>query len=562
MLDYRAARRSSISCWRRGILSIEREISRTSQGAGLRNSTSPSLPMITNMNPRGRNRIRSGLSVAGEVSVRMITSRSARSSARSRNRSSCWRNRGSLGLSAKTTTGRASQINSSTSKAVASKTAVLSASHNSAVVGAVSSWAVAAPAKQAKASAAKNRIILLPFKTDIGSPRQKAKAKADIFIFNRIVTVLVHSSENAVLYGAVCGAARPWGECLLDIVLHLGAHRCATTTFQTFLWANRVALAKSGLTCWTPRRTRDGLMHGLMKHPALITLEDEEQGFRSVGRIRLEVDRLARAEQSGLLISEENIIGTMRNNLADTRLYPLLHERLRRFVPAFEGARLTIGLCVRTYEEYWASALAKLVAWGGAVPSAYLLDFLTTQPRRWRSMVRDIAAIFPEAEIVVWPFERLAGRPQDQLRLLWQAELPSLAAPDLWRNRSNDIAALNAVLALRGETLGGGALTETGTRWMPFDEDQTSVLRAEYRRDIAWLKAGAEGLATYVEGRPTRSHPDACATPCARQMNDGQHMPASRPDRADVTQAAQSSAAAIGGRSDGIEERLGRTSAN
>ena len=348
----------------------------------------------------------------------------------------------------------------------------------------------------------------------------------------------------------------------MEIMLNLGAHRCATTTFQAFLWNNRGRLANRGLTCWTPRRTRDGLMRGLMRHPALITLEDEKRGMRSIGRIRVEVERLSREHQRGLLISEENIIGTMRNNLLDTRLYPLLSERLRRFVPAFEGRKVTIGLCIRSYEDFWASSLSNLLGRGAPIPSEDLLDLLTTQPRRWRTMVRDIKSVFPQADLVIWPFERMANRPQDQLDLLWGEGHSDLDVNEIWRNRSGDVVTLNKLLALRGERLAVAEPVEAGTRWMPFNEDQRSVLRAEYRRDIAWLKAGAEGLARYVDGRPTPPHTTSGLMAPLNQMTDGRQTPAIGPDRADVTPAAPLCTASFGGRHDGIEKGLGRTGAS
>ena len=333
------------------------------------------------------------------------------------------------------------------------------------------------------------------------------------------------------------GADPDLGLRAMDIKLHLGAHRCASTTFQTYLWANRTALAHKGVTCWTPRRTRDGLLRGLVRHPALITLNDERLAVRATGRMRIEFQRLERLGQETLLISEENLIGTLRNNLADTRLYPMLRERLLRFRPAFEGHRLQIGLCVRSYEDYWASALAYLLLKGFPKPSEDMLDFLTTQPRRWRSLVRDIAAVFPDADIMVWPFERLCSQPSAVLDIFATNASLSLPLAEIHRHRSPDVAQLNAALTLRGEARIDAGPRPQGQRWMPFDAEQTRVLRAEYRRDIAWLEAGAEGLARYVDGRQT---------------------PATRPDRAlDVTGAEAAALAQMRGRTDGIEEGLG-----
>jgi hypothetical protein len=352
----------------------------------------------------------------------------------------------------------------------------------------------------------------------------------------------------------------------VDLLLHLGAHRCASTTFQSYLWNNRVKLSKQGLTSWTPKRTRDGLLRGLVRHPALITIMDEKQGMRSIGRLRVEMARLRNNGQKALLISEENILGSMRNNILDTRLYSLLRERLMRFQPAFDGQKLTIGLSIRSYEDYWTSCLANLVTRGSPLPTVDLLDFLTTQPRRWRAIVRDIAAAFPEADIVVSPFERMANQPNVQLRALWPQDFHGLEDGNLWRSRGADLPGLNTILALRGEAAIHDGPIEAGTRWMPFDEDQRSVLRAEYRRDLAWLASGAEGLARYVDGRPAPTPQSVGVRIMDNQLNNqtgsGRPTPAPCPDRGDMTRTTKDDVVLLRGQNDGIEKGLGRTSAS
>ncbi len=353
----------------------------------------------------------------------------------------------------------------------------------------------------------------------------------------------------------------------LDIMLHLGAHRCATTTFQKFLWNNRVGLSRQGLTAWTPRRTRDGLMLGLVRHPALVTRQDERDAKRSIGRIRLEVERLARDHQRGLLISDENILGSTRNNMLDTRLYPLLRDRLVRFKPAFEGRPMRIGFCIRTYEDYWTSSLSYLLSRGGTAPNVDLLDFLTTQPRRWRHVIRDIANAFPQAQVVVWPFERLGANPAAQLSALWGRDHSLSNDPALWRNRSPDLVQLNKILALRGQPLMKEGPIQTGARWMPFDENQRAMLRAEYSADLDWLMRGADGFAQFISGLPEQKHDEQSKITAP----DGRTTPAIganiSPDRGEITCTAATDAVLFGGRHDGIKDSrikrgMGRTGAS
>jgi hypothetical protein len=102
-----------VSSRREGSRSIWLTISRAGTGAGKRRTTTPSLSISTMPKPRGRSSLRSGPSSSGELSVITTTSRSVRSSGRSFSiRSCCW-NRGSSGVSAKTTSGRATQRSSS-----------------------------------------------------------------------------------------------------------------------------------------------------------------------------------------------------------------------------------------------------------------------------------------------------------------------------------------------------------------------------------------------------------------------------------------------------------------
>lgn len=289
----------------------------------------------------------------------------------------------------------------------------------------------------------------------------------------------------------------------LDINLHIGAHRNATTTFQQFLKRNQSTLRHAGVDVWTPDRTRNGLFSGLIERPEDVTEQIERRGQRSCGVIAIELELAARAGRNQVLIAEENMIGSTRNNLRQGRLYPLPDERLVRFRPAFGKSVRRIGLSIRCYDTFWASSLAYGIVQGFRLPTADDLDRYVTQPRRWRHVIADIAAVFPDAEIIIWPFERFAGQPETQLALLagnLDLPVPLTGARD-WINPSLRCDKLRTILALRGE---GTALdlTEKAGRWMPFDDVQRMALRAQYSVDLDWLRRGADGLARFVDAVP------------------------------------------------------------
>lgn len=285
----------------------------------------------------------------------------------------------------------------------------------------------------------------------------------------------------------------------MDVILHLGAHRTATTTLQMYLARNALALARAGVAVWTPDRTRNGLFAGLVQRPQDITLLDERRAHRSMGVIAVEMARLEQAGTRRLIVSEENMLGTLRNNLREGLLYPLLDERARRFRDAF-GARLRgLALSVRSYEGYWSSALAFAVAQGRPLPTGAEVAALTRGQRGWPSVIGDIAAIFPGIPLTVWPFEALAGQPEAQLGLLAPGlQLLNATGARDCLNPAPGRDKMRTLMRLRGEVPAPDAMPAGDGRWTPFDAPAQATLRARYAADLEWLASGADGLAQWA----------------------------------------------------------------
>ncbi|MEM9582570.1 MAG: hypothetical protein AAGA08_05580 [Pseudomonadota bacterium] len=286
----------------------------------------------------------------------------------------------------------------------------------------------------------------------------------------------------------------------MDICLHLGAHRTASTSLQVFLNANRQSLARQHTSMWGPGRTRSGLFAGLVRDPNLLQAEDHEMAARSIGRIKVELQRVENNAMRRLLISEENMMGTMGHNFKRMRLYPQVAKRLARFAPAFEGYPLRVGLAIRSYDSYWASALAFRIKAGDDLPHEDLLDKLTTQPRRWRHVVQDIADVFPLAELVVWPFEAWSNQPQMQLSALTgRRGMARMKGGGATNNASLTACEVGEIARERGQTEVAEVLESKIGRYQPFGPDQIHKLRQDYATDIDWLINGSDGLATYYD---------------------------------------------------------------
>lgn len=267
------------------------------------------------------------------------------------------------------------------------------------------------------------------------------------------------------------------------------------------LLRNRPALARQGCAVWTPAQARGGVLAGLLHAAGPPRDATVRRAERAVGLMGIECDRLARAGMRRLLLSEQEILGNVGENLRLGTLYDGLAARLARFGSSMAPRCHRVGIAIRGYDTYWASGLAAGLATGQPVPSAAALAALCAQARRWRNVITELAQAFPQADIIVWPFERFASQPDVPLAHL-------LGIADVGADFTGRSAVLNAgpgrmklrqLLSLRGENAVADALPPGEGRWMPFDPSQQATLRRAYAEDIAWLRGGADGLARFVE---------------------------------------------------------------
>ncbi len=294
---------------------------------------------------------------------------------------------------------------------------------------------------------------------------------------------------------------------IMDKVLHLGAHRTGTTSFQTFLKRNRAALSRRGVAVWEPDQIRSGLFQGVLHDPAQITADVARLAERSRGRINMEQSRLSKMGSNTLLISEENLIGAPMKNLRSGRLYDDAILRLMRLRTAIGRVR-SVTLLVRSYDSYWSSILSFGVLRGRDVPTSGDLDRLVTQPRRWRDLIADVAQVFPDARLIVAPFETFAAAPKSLAEQVLDADLSGddLDTTPIWKNASANCGRLAQVIDDRG--CGGDINGSANVRWMPFYAHQRAALAGQYADDLMWLKSGADGVAEFIDtaDAPLRRH--------------------------------------------------------
>ncbi|MEP5730752.1 MAG: hypothetical protein ABJL67_15435 [Sulfitobacter sp.] len=288
---------------------------------------------------------------------------------------------------------------------------------------------------------------------------------------------------------------------LMDVILHLGAHRTATTTFQRYLQDHRDDLAKRAVGFWDLKRVRKDIFPGLFRNSAAPKGRNVSQ--RAQGRIKLHAEYERQNGVKQLLISDENFLGRPIENLRSGRLYPGAGERTARISAAFSEEIRRIVISIRSQDLWWASTAALTVMRGHAVPSPARFEAISKDKRTWRDVITDLACAAPSAEIIVVPFENAPGYPNRLLGAALEGDVPT-DKNRRWLNASAGVQTLRAEVIARGEN--PDLIPDSYGRWLPFNQEQAARLRENYADDLYWLTAGADGLATLTQDtRPKRA---------------------------------------------------------
>lgn len=158
------------------------------------------------------------------------------------------------------------------------------------------------------------------------------------------------------------------------VTLHLGAHRTGTTALQRMLLSRPRLLAGKGIRVWGPQTLRDADWAALF----------------------------AKAGADRVVLSDENLIGTMFGNFADAGLYPRAAARMLDLAARLPVAPAEIVVGIRDYADYWASAYTHLAVNQKMPPFNPFMLAKECETAGWTRMLQDIRAAFPATRLRVW----------------------------------------------------------------------------------------------------------------------------------------------------------------
>lgn len=264
----------------------------------------------------------------------------------------------------------------------------------------------------------------------------------------------------------------------MRFVLHIGAHRTGSTLIQGALWTAAHKNAAAKCAYWGPHRLRQ------MQEFPRVSEQCNEAGqattVTAVNRhtkVRRNFSRWFDEEEAKgtktLVVSEENIIGTMERNMRDGVMYPTLEARLGAYAQVFPQKPSMIGLGLRSYASWWTSSFNYTNGGGREVPDPVMLrDRVVAGGPRWPEVVASVRRSFPNSIVLLWQQECLNDVSEDIVANLSGAPRKGLAVN---KKQVNTAASRGSDVAL-------------------FNDVDIQTLNASYARDIAALQAPLEGV--------------------------------------------------------------------
>ncbi|MFM2356594.1 MAG: hypothetical protein RLZZ528_2330 [Pseudomonadota bacterium] len=289
----------------------------------------------------------------------------------------------------------------------------------------------------------------------------------------------------------------------MELTLHLGAHRTGSTALAAAFRLNRVALAGMGLAFRGPHRLREIADFSSVVKLTRLAATGDLLAAERLARVALALKNEASALRPAsrhLVLSEENILGTMKDCLTSGSLYPDLAFRLAAHARILPRLPTRIALAVRSYDSFWRSAYMFVLMRGALPEFAGLAPALLSSPRGWGDVVQDIREAFPAAEVILWRQEDTTDRLAPVLRAIAGEGSPEgFREPPAGVNASWPAAAAARIYALRRSEpeLAGEALKlrlrQDGGAGDPaapdvFTDRQAEELRAKYRKDCKNLQ--------------------------------------------------------------------------
>ncbi|KPQ07259.1 MAG: hypothetical protein HLUCCA12_05465 [Rhodobacteraceae bacterium HLUCCA12] len=189
----------------------------------------------------------------------------------------------------------------------------------------------------------------------------------------------------------------------MQIILHIGAHKTASTHLQLALAHRRGALGRGGTALFLPGDLRkDGL-----RLQNYLGLEPSAASAAEHGaQIRAAFATAARWADR-LVVSDENILGALYNPgvFREGTLYAHAGARLALLAATLPDGPVTVALALRNPAGYLTSVYSQWLMSGRVMPFDRFLGAVDPAALRWSGLVERLIDAMPGLRLAVWRYE-------------------------------------------------------------------------------------------------------------------------------------------------------------
>lgn len=273
----------------------------------------------------------------------------------------------------------------------------------------------------------------------------------------------------------------------MQIVLHIGVHKTASTYLQAILEASRDRLGAEGIGYVTLEEMRSGIT-ARVRRPGLFGMR-----LKSIARRLIEQHAGCRR----LIISDENLSGGSRELIKDA-FYSAAGERTSRFAEALGNDDVGIMVATRSYDTFVSSCYCEHLRHFSFVTPAEYVAAIDIQRLNWTMLIADLCRRFGQERVTLWRFEDFRKIEDDVLSAMsggaaihWIKPAGSVR-PSFSQNAIDALTALLPLLGRKQVSALVAPVAQAMTRsdsatFRAYDDKTASALRARYDHDMARL---------------------------------------------------------------------------
>lgn len=280
----------------------------------------------------------------------------------------------------------------------------------------------------------------------------------------------------------------------MQIVIHLGAHKTASTYLQKCLAQSERRLTRAKVKFVGPKRLRPMLQEAVQRGTG-------PEADRKRDALAWLIDGTEETGCNRLILSDEQFLGSLRDTICGGDFYQDAQDHLDPLMRALAGRPATVLLAARDYGTFFASAYGQVVRGWRFVPfDDRLRRSLLDYRRGWSDLTADITALMPMgSRLFLWRYEDfagvedacfdlLAGDIGSRVRRLIARPLPgpSQAAIDFLaasaaHSTMPDQDTVHAALDQAAKTMGYPPFN-------PWSVEERAYLTDRYRHDLIWTQ--------------------------------------------------------------------------